>query len=139
MNLCWRYFRKKSRWFLKWERIWRGSNFKNRNRKWAKKYNHGREWNDILSGMRMGPRGYTDRVAQECYFQCLILQCPEIGSLSNVFQSGNHFPQITNKLVSKKHCQVQALESASLNGLCQCILVYPTSLCQLHCWLDTDG
>ena len=64
---------------------------------------------------------------------------PEIGSLSNVFQSGNHFPQITNKLVSKKHCQVQALESASLNGLCQCILVYPTSLCQLHCWLDTDG
>lgn len=59
--------------------------------------------------------------------------------LLSVFQSGNLFPKITNKLVSQAICQVQALESACLNGLCQCILVHPTFLCQLHCWLDTDG
>lgn len=69
---------------------------------------------------------------------CLTLQSPEIENSSCMFQSGNHFPQITNKSVSKNHCQVQAPVPASLNGLCQYILIHPTSLCQLHCWLDTD-
>lgn len=48
-----------------------------------------------------GEGGPGKEIAQEFQLHCLTLQCPEIGNFLNVFQSGNPFPQITNKLVLK--------------------------------------